>query len=353
MGDADGIADGDESTTRQSRLSVALWNFSSQWFLIPQGTGIVAVILHNLKYQFTGLNIISEIIWVYNIVLLSLFSLAYLLRVFLYPRHVANILRDSIVETSCLSSISIAFSTILKMIVLCLVHKWGPNWGIVASVLWCINTGMGLACCFCIPYVHVKIQPPGIKSLTPTAFLPLIAALTSAAGGGVICVYGAISARIQVPIIIISYLEIGTALPLAMCMVDVFQSRLFNKDFPGIDHVYEDMILWGPFGQGSFALLILGQAVQGGAFAEYHRGTFLTADIAPALSAASQLAGLLTWGYATFWWFFAVLGIVHTFFTQPGGMRRSKFYLSAWSLVFPMVRRLSPFYGLFSPLSCS
>lgn len=334
MSDTNNIVDGDK---RHSRLSVALWNFSSQWFLIPQGTGIVAVILHNVKYRFTGLDAISEIVWVYNITLLSFFLLVYLLRISLFPRHVVNILRTSIVETSCLASISIAFSTILKMVTLCLVHRWGRIWGVVASVLWCVNTGMALTSCFVLPYIHVKLQPPGIKSLTPTVLLPLIAALTSAAAGGVICVYGAISARIQVPIIIISYLEIGTAIPLAMSMVDVFQSRLFNKAFPGIDHIYEDMILCGPFGQGSFALLILGQAVEGGAFAEYHRGTFLTADIAPGLSAASQLAGLLAWGYATFWWSFALLGIVHTFFTQPGGVRQSRFYLSAWSLVFPMV----------------
>ncbi|CRG90939.1 Sulfite efflux pump SSU1 [Talaromyces islandicus] len=337
MGDTDGIEDIDKNTTtRVSRFSVALWNLSSQWFLIPQGTGIVAVVLRNIKYRFTGLDIISEIIWIYNIALLSLLVLAYMLRVFLYPRHVVNILRTSIVETSCLSSISIAFSTILKMVTVCLVPKWGRSWGVVAFVLWSVNTGLALTCCFFIPYIHVKLQPPGIKSLTPTVLLPFIAALTSAAAGGVICVYGAISARIQVPIIIVSYLEVGTAVPLAMSMVDVFQSRLFNKAFPGIDHVYEDMILCGPFGQGSFALLILGQAAKGGAFAEYHRGTFLTADIAPGLSAASQLAGLLAWGYATFWWSFAALGIIHTFFTQPGGMRRSKFYMSAWSLVFPM-----------------
>jgi hypothetical protein len=34
-------------------LSLALWNFSSSWFLMPQGTGVTCTLLHRLHYQFT------------------------------------------------------------------------------------------------------------------------------------------------------------------------------------------------------------------------------------------------------------------------------------------------------------
>lgn len=47
-----------------SPVKRALWNFSSQWFLILLGTGIIAVILHNLDYQFRGHVIISVIVWI-------------------------------------------------------------------------------------------------------------------------------------------------------------------------------------------------------------------------------------------------------------------------------------------------
>lgn len=66
----------------------------------------------------------------------------------------------------------------------------------VGSVLW-------------IPYVHVRVQPPGLEAVAPGVLLPLISALTSAAGGGIICRYGALSDRLQVPVIIVSYLEVG------------------------------------------------------------------------------------------------------------------------------------------------
>lgn len=320
-----------------SPISRALWNFSSQWFLVPQGTGIIAVILHQLDYQFRGLAIISVIVWIYTIVLLMLGVLLYLLRIFMYPRHVARALQTNMIETACLASISITFTTIIQMIALVLVRQWGPAWGIVAYVLWWINTAMAVIAVMGIPYVFVKIQPPGVREVTPCVLLPLIAALTSAAGGGVICRYGALSDRLQIPVIIVSYLEVGLGLALAMAFNDVFVTRLFDQSFPPLEQIYQDMILCGPFGQGSFALQILGQVVSRGSFAGYDRGTFLTAEAARPIGFASQFAGLLAWGYGTFWWVFAIISILHTFISQPCGIRKSHFTLSAWALVFPMV----------------
>src|ERR1700709_2274400 len=52
-----------QSTTSSSSLVMVARSFKSQWFLIPQGTGILAIILHQLQYQFNGLTIISDILW--------------------------------------------------------------------------------------------------------------------------------------------------------------------------------------------------------------------------------------------------------------------------------------------------
>jgi len=317
--------------------SRALWNFSTQWFLVPQGTGVIALILHQLDYQFSGIEVISVVIWIYTITLLALFLFAYVLRIILYPRHVAWVLRMSIVETACLASIPITFTSVIQMTTLVLVHSWGKAWGIVSYVLWWIDTGMAVVAVMVIPYVFVKVQPPGVKAILPGTLLPLISALTSAAGGGVICVYGQISPRLQVPVITVSYLEIGLGLPMALGLGEIFATRLFDRSFPKLEQIYQDMILCGPFGQGSFALQALGQAVSKGAFTEYNRGTFLTAQAAQPVAFASYLAGLLCWGYGTFWWCFAIISIVHTFMSQPGGIRGSQFSMSAWALVFPWV----------------
>lgn len=259
----------------------------------------MAVILHQLDYQFGGLYIISVVVWLYTIALLAVGVFLYLLRIFLYPRHVVSALRSSVTETSCLASISITFTSIIIMAAVVLVRQWGSSWGIVVYILWWINTAMAVGSVIWIPYVYVKIQPPGLEVVAPGVLLPLVLALTSAAGGGIICRYGALSDRLQIPVIIISYLEVGVGLPLAVTLSGVFVTRLFNKSFPDVEHVYEDMILCGPFGQGSFALRALGQVVSRGSFAGYDRGydrgTFLTAEAAKPIAFASQLAGLLSW----------------------------------------------------------
>ncbi|EPS32720.1 hypothetical protein PDE_07680 [Penicillium oxalicum 114-2] len=328
-----------ESVSRRQpkhALSRAIWNFSSQWFLIPQGTGVIAVILHQLDYQFRGLQVISVIIWIYTIVLLAVGLVLYLLRVFLFPQHVAHEIRDNMSEIACLASISITFTTIIQMTALVLVDFWGPAWGTVAYVLWWITTAMAVFAVMIIPYVFVKVQSPGVKAVPPVILLPLISALTSAAGGGVICRYGALSNDLQVPVIVVSYLEVGLGLPLAMAFSDVFVTRLFDRSFPPLEKIYQDMILCGPFGQGSFALQILGVVVAQGRFAQYNSGTFLTAEAARPVAFASQFVGLLVWGYGTFWFVFACISIGHTFLFQPGGLKKSHYTISAWSLVFPM-----------------
>jgi tellurite resistance protein TehA-like permease len=120
-----------------SSTRIVIPSFTSQWFLNPQGTSILALILHNPDYQFRGLGIISEIFWVLTVVLLLLFLFLFLYvpRICLYPRVIAKTLATDITETAGLASISITFTTIIQMIALALVSSWPPRWGLVAYVL--------------------------------------------------------------------------------------------------------------------------------------------------------------------------------------------------------------------------
>jgi tellurite resistance protein TehA-like permease len=188
---------------------IVIRNFTSQWLLIPQGTGIIAVILHDLGFQFDGLGVIADAFWGLTTLLLLLSLLLYTLRLILYPKVVTTALATDIAETGGLASISITFTTIIQMIALTLVSSWSPRWGLVAYVLWWINTAMAIAACIGIPYVFVKYEPPGMSALSPATQLPLISALTAAAGGAIICSYGELNNRLQVPVIIVSYLLIG------------------------------------------------------------------------------------------------------------------------------------------------
>ncbi|KAL4913892.1 voltage-dependent anion channel [Aspergillus aurantiobrunneus] len=311
-------------------ISLAVWNFSSSWFLIPQGTSIIAVILHQLHYQFGALPVLAKIVWIYAIVLLGLLLAIYIVRIALYPHHVGREIRRNVVEASCLSSIPIAFTSIIQMI--SLQYTGGAE--LAAYVLWWISTFLSLAAVIGVLYLQLKMQPSGIEHIPPSFLLPVISILTSAAGGGVICESSHLSARLRVPAILVSYMELGAGIALATCIDACIVYHHFDQTYPQRDKAYQDMVLCGPFGQASFALQILGVAVQH-SFGAYNRGTLLTAAAASPIAAVSEFAGLLAWGFATFWWLFASVSIVYTLRVQSGGWRNVSFSLTAWSLIFP------------------
>lgn len=317
-------------------LSRALWNFSSLWFIVPQGTGIIAVILYRLKYHFNGLTTLATIVWIYTIVQLGLFLVLYLLRTFLHTKHVLHQLRNNSAETSCLCCISIAFTSILQMA----VFQYGDTAGLAIYVMWWVNTGMAIVACMVIPFIHLKMQQSDTRHMQADMLMPFLAALTSAAGGGVICRLADISPRLQVPAIIISYLEIGAGLALVAAFDTIILLQYFRRTSQTADMVYQDMIMCGPCGQASVALQALGEAVQAGSFAAYDRGQLLTEKAASPFAFISHFIGLLVWGYGVFWWFFAILTICYTLHTQPGGWKQSRFTMSVWSVVFPWVSRL-------------
>jgi tellurite resistance protein TehA-like permease len=322
---------------RISALRIALRSFNTQWFLIPQGSGIVAIILHQLHYQFQGLGIIANIFWLVTIITLVSFLLIYISRAIVFPHHVANQFASNFMETACLCSISIAFTTIIQMIALTLTPSWGPSWGHAAYVMWWINVALAAMACIAVPYILTKVDGPGIASVPPGALLPSIAALTIAAGGGVICRYGAISASQQVPVIIVSYLFVGIGLPLAIIVDAVILARFFDRAFPMKQQVYQLMMLCGPLGQGSFALQILGTCVQRGTFAQYNTSSFISAMGASTIATSSQFLGLLTWGFGIFWWAYACIAILHYIVAEPKALLQWDQTLSIWSLIFPWV----------------
>jgi tellurite resistance protein TehA-like permease len=339
--------DAERSPTTRRRLGQPTWRaalqgFSTQWFLIPQGTGIIAVILHRLDYQFRGLEIISYLFWITTIVLLLVLVALYALRCLLFPKHVADSLRNKPGEMDGLASISISFTSILQMAAMVLVPSWHGRWGTVIYGLWWANVAMAVLANVAIPFATTQLHPPGVAGLSPAARLPLIAMLTAAAGAGTICTSAGLGSDLQAPAVVVGYLLLGMGFGFATILDALFLARLFDRGTErgavvvAPPNAFQVMILCGPWGQGSFALQGLGQALLHGAFTSVGGPVFLTPQAADAMGYASILAGLLSWGLGTFWWAYATFSLL-------AGLRnhwpphKVEFSLVAWSIVFPWV----------------
>ncbi|KAH7118491.1 voltage-dependent anion channel [Dactylonectria macrodidyma] len=312
-----------------STLRMAIRNVTTQWFLIPQGTGILSVILHQLDYQFDGLQTISIIFWFICIVTLCLFLLLYLTRLIFYPKEAFHAIATNTIEAACLSSISISFTSIIQMLSLVVIQNWGGHgWTTAVYVLWWINMGMAVAASFCIPILFIRsttVQGGFEQAFTPAAQLPLIAALTSAAGAGTLCQSALLSNRQEVPMIIVGYLEIGVGIPMALALDTLFWGRHFlPRQSPDLNLPRD------------FAMQGLGKAILQGAFANYRNqmGVLWTSAAATTIGYGSIFFGLLSWATSLFWWFFATAGIVHALLSRAEGPGLP-FSLSTWTIVFP------------------
>ncbi|TLD16745.1 uncharacterized protein PgNI_01173 [Pyricularia grisea] len=347
-----GSGPGPESTSpKLSWFRSAIKNFTSQWFLVPQGAGITSIVLYQFEERFDGLDVVSYIFWALTIICLITFILIYTLRVVMFPRHVGKLLVSNPGELACISSASISFTSVNQM--LSLVNpSGGPRWASVTAGFWWFNVSLAIGSTLFIPYAFTRIQhspsSPGVAKLSPATQLPMIAAITLAAGGGVVSSGTGQPAHAQTPIIFVSYLSLAMALPLIMAFTTIYIVRLLDGSMPERNKVYQDMILAGPWGQASFAMQVLGRALVNNApgIAAQIAGDLVTEDSIRILGYSSMFIGFFSWGHATFWWAFAILSVVQSQI-EAWGMRKRRwlsgdveedketYTLTVWALVFP------------------
>ncbi|KAL2873666.1 hypothetical protein SGCOL_011149 [Colletotrichum sp. CLE4] len=267
----------------------------------------------------------------------------YAARLTLHPTHTIRALKHDDAELAGLASISITFTSVTQTASLALAPDSGNNntggpWSATVHILWWISFALATITILILPFIFIKVYPPGVAHLSPSTQLAVTAALTAAAAGGTLCTSAAnLTSTQQVPIIVVSYLLIGMGLPLAFALDVLFWARLLGNNEPPKEKAFQDMILCGPWGQASYALQILGQAVIGGSFASYTgSGALFSADAAAApVGYASIFAGLVAWGLGTYWWLFAILGVFRAFFAGGWKPNRIPYTLAGWAMVFP------------------
>jgi tellurite resistance protein TehA-like permease len=325
--------------SRTFSIRQALLKFSSQWFLVPQGCGITAVVLHQLDYQFQGLRQISYVVWVLTAVCLAALIVLYCVRVAMHPKRSWQAIQRDLPEAAGLSSISIAFTSLIQMAAL----VFGDSWGTATSALWWVNLGIAIPFSTILPYLFLREQAPGIDNCTPIVLLPMVAATTLAAGGGVLVSNTKASQDSARLIVVLSFLFLGLAMPLALLFDAAYAVRLLDKTPPASDKVAQDMILCGPWAQGSFAMQALGRYLATAAPAlPILTGVGLpTQQASFVVGCGSMFLGFVFWGQAVLWWFFAVLSILRSWISHrlksSSPVSGPQYALSAWSLVFPWV----------------
>jgi tellurite resistance protein TehA-like permease len=308
-------------------------------------TGILSILLNLLPYRFSGLGILSTILFVLNIALFVTFTVLSLARLYLHRAHVTHVTLTNADELSFLGAPATAYLTLVAQVALTCSTSWGFSWTIVAYVLWWI----GLVWTVCLTsftlVVSAKHNLVTPQTMSPSVLLPLISVMTLGTTAGIVTRYGVgITPAMAVPVIVVGYMCIGYALFLSLIYYVLLATTLFTSGLPAPAKIPALVIAVGPMGQFATAIQVLSTAASShGLFGAYHQGVWLQAQAASSVSAAAVLLALMALGFGFLW-----ISVAWYVVVEKAIKRELPFGLTWWSLIFPMGMSSSPLSTPFS-----
>ncbi|KAK4548671.1 hypothetical protein LTR36_009582 [Oleoguttula mirabilis] len=334
-GQRNGHQDGNHSKSEghRSRVSVIIEDFTFLWFTLSMNTGILSIIMHELPYQFNGLGILSTIMFVFNIVLFAAMFTVLMLRCILYPRAIVKACSTNLTELVMMGAVPIAWFTIVAQVGLTAsTATWGGHaWFLVAYVMWWVGTFVMCIVAITVIVVIAKTDIVNVESLNPSMVIPFVGTATDAVVGAILINYShGVTARLAIPVIIVSYILAGIGFFAAGIIYAAYFIRLINHGLPPPPQTPGLVLLVGPCGQSAAAAQLLGTAAST-YFGQYAKGTFLQASAGSTLRVVGVLLGLMFVGLGLLFAAFSIYIIV-----EAAVKRQHQYSLMWWSTIFPM-----------------
>lgn len=296
--------------------------FTPNWFAATMGTGVLALALAQLPLAIPGLRALAEGLWLFNILLFTLFTVAYAARWILFFDEARRIFGHSTVSMF-FGTIPMGLATIINGFLLFGLPRWGDGVIHLVEVLWWIDVAMSLACGVLIPYMMFTRQEHSIDQMTAVWLLPVVAAEVAAASGGLLAPH-LTDAHAQLVVLTTSYVLWAFSLPVAFSILTILLLRMALHKLPHENMAASSWLALGPIGTGALGMLLLGGE-------------------APAIFAANGLpgvgeiawglglvAGITLWGFGLWWMLMALLITVR--YLRDG----IPFNLGWWGFTFPL-----------------
>ena len=296
--------------------------FTPNWFAATMGTGVLALALANLPVAIPGLHAVAEGLWLFNILLFTLFTVAYAARWILFFDEARRIFGHSTVSMF-FGTIPMGLATIINGFLLFGLPRWGEGVIQFAEVLWWIDVAMSLACGVLIPYMMFTRQEHSIDQMTAVWLLPVVAAEVAAASGGLLAPH-LTDAHSQLVVLTTSYVLWAFSLPVAFSILTILLLRMALHKLPHENMAASSWLALGPIGTGALGMLLMG-AEAPAIFAA--NGLPGVGEIASGLG---LVAGITLWGFGLWWMLMALLITVR--YLRDG----IPFNLGWWGFTFPL-----------------
>lgn len=296
--------------------------FTPNWFAATMGTGVLALALAQLPLAIPGLRVVAEGLWLFNILLFSLFTAAYAARWILFFDEARRIFGHSTVSMF-FGTIPMGLATIINGFLLFGLPRWGDGVIQLVEVLWWIDVAMSLACGVLIPYMMFTRQEHSIDQMTAVWLLPVVAAEVAAASGGLLAPH-LTDAYGQLVVLTTSYVLWAFSLPVAFSILTILLLRMALHKLPHENMAASSWLALGPIGTGALGMLLLGGEAPA-IFAA--NGLPGVGEIASGLG---LVAGITLWGFGLWWMLMALLITVR--YLRDG----IPFNLGWWGFTFPL-----------------
>jgi len=296
--------------------------FTPNWFAATMGTGVLALALAQLPLAIPGLRAVAEGLWLFNILLFTLFTVAYAARWILFFDEARRIFGHSTVSMF-FGTIPMGLATIINGFLLFGLPRWGNGVIQLVEVLWWVDVALSLACGVLIPYMMFTRQEHSIDQMTAVWLLPVVAAEVAAASGGLLAPH-LTDAHAQLIVLTTSYVLWAFSLPVAFSILTSLLLRMALHKLPHENMAASSWLALGPIGTGALGMFLLG----GEAPAIFAANGL--AGVGEIASGLGLVAGITLWGFGLWWMLMALLITVR--YLRDG----IPFNLGWWGFTFPL-----------------
>ncbi|GAA5848361.1 hypothetical protein JCM3766R1_002320 [Sporobolomyces carnicolor] len=312
--------------------------FTSSWFSVVMGTGIVNSLFFNLPWESSHavFRALGAVWLVLAMILFFVFSILTITRYTIYPRIAIVMLRHE-THSLFLGCIPMGLVTIVTGIALT-GHEYGINSLNAALVLWWIALGLAMLTSFGVPVIIFTLHRISAETFTAAWLLPLVPPSTVAASGTSICKLLMLQGRYSYAFVVLitSYVILGVALCTACAIMVLYLNRLLLHKLPPKEVIVSALLPVGATGQGGYALLEAGK-VASRLFPLIVNERPELAQLGAPLYGVGLVGGLFLWGLGLWFLFLAFVSVGVQF---TAGSRETSslplFNMGFWSFTFPI-----------------
>ncbi|KAG9561580.1 sulfite efflux pump SSU1, partial [Aureobasidium melanogenum] len=298
--------------------------FTPSMFSITMGTGVVAILIHQMPYNSSWTNYPCYIVFGLNVLIFISALLISILRYALWPELWPAMINHP-THSLFLGCFPMGLGTIVNLIVLVCVPAWGRWAATMAWALWWIDAALAVTICCSVAFLMISVHEVTPEKLTAACLLPAVSCLVAASTGGQVAQMEALQAHEALWTLLTCYCCWAIGFFVGLMILCIYFYRLLLFKLPSQEVVVSVFLSLGPLGQGSFGILQCGKAAK----MIFPKLTLLPSEAGTILYVMGLIMGLVIWAMAIPWMCFAVGSVLRLKFRFP-------FNIGWWAFLYPV-----------------